>query len=219
MESQKKNKKPLIALLVVALIGIIGGTFAYFTDTTTFENIFKLGKYETTTTETFTSPKDWTPGTTTPKTVTVQNTGNVDVAVRVSIEQSWTKKDNGGNLPNLKFKTDTKLADPAGTEDIAHINFSSGDNWQQSGNYWYYKTKLSAGDSTEAFIDSVTFNKDFLVGKTCKTVKDGGAETPECTSYNMDYSEASYKLVIKVETVQFDAYKTIWPEASEVTIS
>lgn len=215
MESQKKNKKPLIALLVVALIGIIGGTFAYFTDSTTFENIFKLGKYETTTTETFESPTNWKPGTTTPKTIVVQNTGDVEVAVRVSIQESWTKKE-GGALPYLKFKTDTKLAAADGTEDIAKINFSPGDNWQKEGDYWYYKTKLGTGASTEAFIDSVTFNQDFKIGKDCTSTN---GTSPSCTDYNLDYNEASYKLVIRVETAQFDSYKTIWPEASEVTIS
>lgn len=215
MESQKKNRKPLIALLIIALVGIIGGTFAYFTDTSTFENVFKLKKYETTTTESFTSPEDWKPSDVTPKTITVENTGEVNVAVRVSIEQSWSKKDNGEALPNLKFKTDTKLADPEGTEDIAVINYANDDKWQKEGDYWYYKTILAPG-ATTSFIESVTFNKDFKMGKECKYTN--GVED-SCTEYNLDYNEATYKLTVKVETVQADAYKTVWPEASGVTIS
>ena len=36
-----KGKKPLIALVALLFVGVVGVTFAYFTETETFQNIFK----------------------------------------------------------------------------------------------------------------------------------------------------------------------------------
>lgn len=50
-----KNKKPLIALIVLLLIAGVGVTFAYFTSSETIANIFKIGgDYSTTIEENFT---------------------------------------------------------------------------------------------------------------------------------------------------------------------
>ena len=78
------NKKTIIALALVALVGIIGGTYAYFTSTATLSNEFTTGTYSTSVTEEFVSPSNWTPGTTTAKKVNVTNNGSVEVAVRAS---------------------------------------------------------------------------------------------------------------------------------------
>ena len=64
------NKKALIALALVALVGVVGGTFAYFTSNATFTNEFTTGTYSTSVTEEFVSPDNWTPGTTTTKKIT-----------------------------------------------------------------------------------------------------------------------------------------------------
>ena len=84
------NKKSIIALLLVAIIGIVGLTIAYFSSEATIENEFQSSDYGTTVEEVFTSPDNWTPGTTTPKTLTVTNTGNVDEAVCISYTETWT---------------------------------------------------------------------------------------------------------------------------------
>lgn len=73
------NKKAIIAL-----VGIVGATFAYFTSSATLSNEFKTGTYSTSVTEEFVSPDNWTPGTTTKKKVNVTNNGSVNVAVRTS---------------------------------------------------------------------------------------------------------------------------------------
>lgn len=50
-----KNKKPLIALIVLLLIAGVGVTFAYFTSSETIVNIFKIGgDYSNTIEENFT---------------------------------------------------------------------------------------------------------------------------------------------------------------------
>ena len=154
---QKKNKKPLYVLVAIAVVLLIGGTFAYFTDTVEIANIFSTKPYSTEVTETFTSPTNWLPGTTTNKTVIAKNTGDVDVAVRVSYTESWVSAN--GNQLSLK----------QGDKTAAIINFNT-NNWIKSGNYYYYTKKLSKNESSTSFINSVTFNSDIVSDSNCVTI-------------------------------------------------
>ena len=102
------SKKSIIALLLVAIVGLVGLTIAYFTNTTTIENEFQTKAYATTYTEMFESPDNWTPGTTTPKTLVATNTGNVDQAVRISLSESWTPDDTNATLTGWIHADGTK---------------------------------------------------------------------------------------------------------------
>ena len=93
-----KNKKNLLVLLLIAIVGVVGLTIAYFSSSSSFENTFEASEYGSETIEQFTSPDDWVPGTTTPKTLKVKNTGEVDEAVRVTYSEKWVSK-NGDELP------------------------------------------------------------------------------------------------------------------------
>ena len=193
-----QNKKVLIALAIIAVVGTIGGTFAYFTDRVEVANEFKTKPYGTQVTEEFTSPDNWLPGDETPKTVVVKNTGEVDVAVRVSYTERWVSADN------------TPLS---GTQTIqgqnvkaAIINFDNTNDWTKVGDYYYYNKKLVSGSRTSSFIKSVTFNSQITDDTACTTVNN----VTTCTSTGKGYDGASYTLTINVETVQFNAYKTIW---------
>ena len=192
----RRSKKPLLGLLVLLLVGIVGVTIAYFTGVIEFPNVFKTKPYSTKSVETFISPDNWLPGTTTDKKVVATNLGDVDVAVRVSYTESW-KSNDGTTLP-LK----------QGTVTAAVINFDNTSSWTKSGNYYYYNKKLSKNDSTNSFIKSVTFNKDVVSEPTCTTSADGLEKS--CLSSGKKYDNATYTLKIKVETVQFDAYKDAW---------
>ncbi len=196
-----KNKKSLIALLLVGLLGIVGGTIAYFTNTVPFENIFKTPKYETKATETFTSPENWLPGTTTDKDLIVTNSGDVEVGVRISYSENWKDKDNENlslTLPNSENRA-------------AIINFTNTNDWKLQDGYYYYKDTLAKNESTNSFISGVTFNS--LVGSSlesvCTTTVEDGVTTKTCSS-SSDYEGASYTLTINVETIQADAVKTAW---------
>ena len=48
-----KNKKPIIALGALAIVGLIAGTIAYFTSEATFDNVFTTAVYKTKSEETF----------------------------------------------------------------------------------------------------------------------------------------------------------------------
>lgn len=213
---QKKNKKPILFGLLMLLIGgVIGGTFAYFTSSDTFENEFKTKPYKMEVTETFESPAEWTPGTTTSKTVVAKNTGDVKAAVRVKLVESW-KDANNQTLP---------LVDGSNNA-AAVINFTDGytGNWTKSGDYYYYKTALDKNESTTSLIQSVTFNPAVSISATdvCTyTLTDNTTTTTKpndmtnvksvtCTTTTAGYAGGTYKLDITVETVQYDQYQTAW---------
>ena len=121
----KNDIKPIIAVALLLIGGIVGGTIAYFTTNASFENVFRTKPYATQITETFESPDNWTPGTTTAKTVIAKNTGDVDIAVRLSYTESWISANNE-QLP---------LTIGTGTSRAAIINLANQSDWIKSGDY------------------------------------------------------------------------------------
>ena len=74
-------------LILILLVGIIGITIAYFSNTTSIDYLFGTKEYGTTIKEKFVSPDNWLPSDTTEKTVTVTNSGNE--AVRICYAEIW----------------------------------------------------------------------------------------------------------------------------------
>lgn len=143
-----KGKKPLIALIVLLLVGVMGVTFAYFTEEETFRNVFKItdGGYKTEITEEFVSPDPWLPGQTVSKKVYVNNTGDIPVVARISYDEVWSSSSLTGKLSN--------------GESVAVIKFANTSDWTKSGNYYYYNKVLNPGQKTTSFIESVTLNEN-----------------------------------------------------------
>ena len=80
-----KNKRVLLFGSVLCLaFAAIAITIAYNQDRAILANNFGASVYKTVTTEEFIGPDNWAPCQEVPKTVTVKNEGNVDVAVRIS---------------------------------------------------------------------------------------------------------------------------------------
>ena len=158
MKDKKKQNKKRRKLLIASVIGIltvIGGTLAYFTTTTTIKDIFKTAMYQNEITEVFEAPANWTPGTTTDKTVKVTNTGSIDMAVRVSYTEKWITANN----KELSLKDDNG-------EVASIINFN--DDWTKDDDGYYYfgskenKTVLKPGETSTSFMSGVTFNPDIV---------------------------------------------------------
>lgn len=201
-KKEDKNYRSTIAIIILLLVfGIVGVTLAYFSSRQTYSNVFKTKPYSTEFTENFTSPDNWVPGTTTPKTVTAKNTGEVDVAVRVSYTENW-KSANGATLDGMQD-----------AEKAAIINLSNNDDWVHSNGYYYYNKTLKTGESTNSFIESVTFNENIEADFECR--EEAGSKV--CTSTGNGYDGATYTLTIKVETIQANAYQTAWN--TDVTIT
>ena len=229
---QKKSKKPILFGLLMLLIGgVIGGTFAYFTSSDTFANEFKTKPYRMEVTETFSSPTDWTPGTTTSKTVIATNKGEVPAAVRVHYVEEW-KDANGNPLPLTQTVQGQQQPIPA-----AIINFAStlSTNWTtstESGTtYYYYKTALAKDQATTSLIDSVQFNPNVPISTSddCTyTLQNGTTTTTKpndmstvtsttCVTSTSGYAGGTYKLTIYVETVQYDQYEAAWGTSVDIS--
>ncbi|MDE5888899.1 MAG: BsaA family SipW-dependent biofilm matrix protein [Bacilli bacterium] len=225
-ERKHNNKKTIIAIILLAVIGVVGGTLAYFTSQAQFTNVFRTKPYSTELTEEFDAPDNWLPGEETSKKVYVTNKGDVPVAVRISYTEEWVGGNGTTKLDLVQTKEDgTKVT-------AALINFPNSDDWisktESDGNtYYYYNNALGRDEQTSLFIDKVTFNKDIDIAYTCENVytyADGTSSTgsqPEegktlksttqkCNSTDETYAGATYTLTIKIETVQFDAFQTYW---------
>ena len=202
---QKSNKKPMIALVLVAVLGVVGTTIAYFTSTNTFPNVFGTKTYSMEVNEAFNAPSDWTPGTTTPKTITATNRGTVDAAVRVSMSENWQDA-SGNDLP--LFDSNNRF--------YSIINFATDLNtkWTRSveggKTYYYYKTKLGPNQSTTSLIQSVTFNPEADINGTPDCHSDPTTNTEVCTNTSSGHAGGQYTLNITVETVQYDKYQEAW---------
>ena len=191
---KKRNKKKLLVLLGISVFTVIGSTLAYFTTSSDFVNTFKTAMYGAEVKEVFESPSDWTPGTTTEKTVKVTNTGNIPMAVRASYTEEWTSA-NGNVLP-LK----------QGSHTAAIINFNDGWTLADDGYYYYGSkdnmTKLESGEESSSFISGVTFNSN-ITSDLVSTVSDDG-KTITYTSSGDSYDNAIYELTIKIDTIQYN---------------
>ena len=174
----RKNKK-IAGVAGLAAIMVIGGTFAYFNQTMTVTNPFDTGKYDTNVTEDF-KPEDgdnWEPGAEVNKDVTVKNTGDYDVLVRVKLTEKWANKTTGNtvaeNTTGLKgdaFQADANDGLTTGDYSVVEKTLNAA-NWVYSDpenggdGYWYYKTNLAAGTDTGKFLDAVKLLEDADMGK------------------------------------------------------
>ena len=194
-----KNKKPLIAVLVLFLV--IGFTFALFNSSSKYDNNFNVGEYNVVTNETITAPDDWMPGDTISKSITATNNGDIDVAFRVKYTESW--EDSNGN--------DITATVPSGT---VMFNFTNQNEWIYNSNdgYYYYKYVIKPNDVTSSFISGITLNPDLYGNMNCSM--DG--DTYNCTSNLDGLASAKYSVNFTKETVQYDKYKEFWNTNVEI---
>jgi len=234
-----KNKKmPIVAIALLAIVGVVGGTIAYFTSVKEFPNIFKTDVYRTEIEEFFNPEdgEDWKPGTEVNKDVFVKNTGNVPVAVRVTMTEEWSKD---GVVDTSK---DGKLEN--GEEAVLKEIVNESSDWtkftKDGVESYYYKKALLPTDERIQFLDSVTLNNELANTKNLctttytyketaeatetkttddlSTLPEGAirvSEKQECSSDSNGYSGLEYKLTIKVETVQYDAYEKFFEVTKE----
>ena len=199
--NDKKNKKKLLVVLGIGAFTILGGTLAYFTTSDTIINNFKTALYQHSIVEKFESPSDWTPNTTTEKTIKVTNNGSISMAVRATYTEKWIN----GNGEEIS------LIDDEGNR-ASIINF--GEGWEKSSDGYYYYgskenlTKLNKDETSTSFINSVTFNKNIDADLEKNVSADG--QTITYTSSGNGYDNAKYVLTITIDTIQYDQAQNIW---------
>lgn len=94
----KKNTK-VLALAGLGVVTLVGGTFAYYSASQTFNNPFDTSNYGTYSREKFSieDGNEWKPGAEVDKEVYATNTGDGEVWVRVKFDEAWSRD-------NTKFK-------------------------------------------------------------------------------------------------------------------
>lgn len=200
-EKENKNKKRLLVVGALGMLTILGGTLAYFTTSTNITNKFKAGLYQNEIVEVFESPSNWTPSTTTTKTIAVTNTGSIPMALRASYTEKWVSA-NGKEL---------SLKDSKGNQ-VAIISFA--DDWKKDNDGFYYygskdnKTSLAPNKTSSSFIKSVKFNENTEATLKEKISDDG--KTITYTSTGDGYDNATYTLTIRIDTVQYDQANNFW---------
>lgn len=111
-----KQKRILVASILLAGMIVAGGTFAWFTSQDEVTNkLTASNNYGVSITEDFTPPSNWTPGQVVNKDVSVVNTGNVDAFVKVSLSNTLDlttlTKDGIAISNNTDFSDAVKLDD------------------------------------------------------------------------------------------------------------
>ena len=119
-----KKKSALFAIVGVVAVAAIGMTFAFNNNRTILGNSFVLLNYQTTVTDEFVSPKNWTTCQTVPKEITVTNHSDKAVAVRIKLEEDWIAADGTTHLP---------VVSAASGLTMAQINFTANSGWTQDG--------------------------------------------------------------------------------------
>jgi alternate signal-mediated exported protein len=190
MKFQQKTAAAMIGLLTAA---IVGGTYAYWNQTSTIDNPFDTSKYGSTVVEDF-KPEDgekWQPGSEVNKDVAAVNTGDTDLIVRARLDETWTRKDDPGTAANeaVIYKDSTGASTGTSAYDVYSSNqvnaadgltaadgsvvtktFSTSANWIAGTDGWYYyKVNLPGGATSDKWLDSVELLNDADMGKMLTT--------------------------------------------------
>ena len=163
------NKKKLSALLLAGTltVGVVGGTFAWFTSQDSVTN-----KFATTGTdepnnpdagikieEEFEKPENVLPGTETNKDVRVKSTAKYDQFIRVKFEKKFIKTNGDGTKTDVTDKLDTSLIELNFTNYLKDTK-AEGTWFEGEDGYYYYIGKVAGGSYTNMLLDSVTLSSN-----------------------------------------------------------
>lgn len=164
-----KRKRLTVLLCGVAALALMVGTWAYFSSINPIENQLQTRKYGNELVEKFTPKSDWQPGEEVTKEVSVTNTGDYNLFIRIKMEEIWTLSDGGTvthKSDNNKFltasaesatQTDESDGDTTGDESVVYKAIvASGWTFNQEDGYWYYNLPLEPGVSTGSLLESIT---------------------------------------------------------------
>ena len=163
------NKKKLTFIIAtVAIIAIVGGTFAWFTAKDQVKNSFTTG-----TTENPENPDDgvkidenWnpldaekiTPGTEVNKDVRAQNTASYDSFIRVKFIKTFTASAPNVDIADLDTNNivlNYNAANLTNTTDLVESRWVDGGD-----GYFYYLGAIKSKEYTNYLLDSVTLDKN-----------------------------------------------------------
>ena len=138
---------------------------------------------------------DWT-GNKTPKSVTIPNQGSTPALIRVAIVPRWVDKSNNPWPGDV-------------SSNVVNIEYANSRSWlKDDDGYYYYKSIVPGGVSTNEIITSVSLNENIF------EIKDGKKELKE--QYKT-YIGKTLIVDVKAEAVEAsqDAYSKVWPVLSD----
>lgn len=126
MKKRKSNlqRKVLIVSIVLALLIVAGGTFAWFTSKDEVTNkLTASSNYGVSIVESFNPPENWIPGQEVDKDVFVTNTGNIDAFVKASISSAMalTTEDEPLEISASNAADVSKLVELSRSEDADNV--------------------------------------------------------------------------------------------------
>ena len=159
-KEKKLSAKPLILAAAAALMSF-GITWAYYSDTIVLANPFATSHSGAAMVEEFNPDSSFLPGETVIKKVAFQNTGEMDIFLRVEVppKEAWYAKGEKEPLDEA-YKTDAVIKNwtdvwPKGG-DATDTDYWSKVFMDADGTkYRYYRHILPAGETTEDILDSI----------------------------------------------------------------
>ncbi len=152
----KRAAVPLLTLLLIISFLLSSGlTLASWRSEGSTINSITVGSVSGHIIEEYEQGQTLSPAATVTKKVQVENTGTLDVAVRVKVEKVWGDyRDKSGQLVvNHTLSTDN-----------IQIDYNTSDWFYQNDGYFYYKGVLSPNEMTPALFDSFTIDGETTGG-------------------------------------------------------
>lgn len=189
------NKKSKVAVAGVAAVALVGGTLAYWNQTTTINNPFSTNSYGGETIEDFNPAEggDWDPGGKVDKKVSVHNTGDYSIFARVRFEETWTREEDtdgdgevevvtldgypmysntteNGTTRNELFFPESAIAAPVENGSVVYkeIDTTTDGWWTEGKDGYYYSKEIEEKATTADLLKSVTL----LTGTPMGTYED-----------------------------------------------
>lgn len=150
-----KKKLLNIAVFLLLLFGVVGGTAAYYVNQGTVNNVITAGNVKAdlhiwadlAMTEEFKDVEGITPGQDITKVVTAENVGDNEAWIRIWVDKRFEAFEDEnqeaaeGQLPRVVLDIDRK-------------------NWLESNGWYYYRHKLLPGDTTKPLFTTVALQEE-----------------------------------------------------------
>lgn len=189
-KEKKLSAKPLILAAAAALMSF-GITWAYYSDIIVLANPFATSHSGAAMVEEFNPDSSFLPGETVIKKVAFQNTGEMDIFLRVEVppEEAWYAKGEkeplgGAYRTDVVIKNWTDVIWPEGGDTDSTADWSQVFTDADGTKYRYYRRILQAGETTADILDSIKLRPDVSNDR-----------------HDIDYSDKIYKLTFNAEAV------------------
>ncbi|MEG2543512.1 MAG: BsaA family SipW-dependent biofilm matrix protein [Longicatena sp.] len=199
-KNKKQNKVSIIALSALLGIGLVAGSLAYFSTSSSFDNIFTVGKPSGGIVETFDNPskEQVARGGEFKKSAQAINTGETPLLARAKITAVWKKADGSVITSKLGTEDAAKLmfgnTAPTATADFSKNLYTSFANdvtateqaatasapwFYSTDGYFYLKTKVEKGTSSAALLKAINVSTNIANATTTYDLKymNGATET------------------------------------------